>query len=76
MGLAPDSEPTPDKMAKVVDFCRTHQVKYIFFETLVSPKLADTIAKETGAGLLGAQSARKSDSRRDETGKKLFISYA
>ncbi len=52
MGLAPDSEPTPDKMAKVVDFCRTHQVKYIFFETLVSPKLADTIAKETGAGLL------------------------
>ncbi|MDF2873983.1 MAG: znuA [Sporomusa sp.] len=52
MGLAPDSEPTADKMAKVVDFCRTHQVKYIFFETLVSPKLADTIAKETGAGLL------------------------
>lgn len=52
MGLSPDSEPTPDKMAKVVDFCRTHQVKYIFFETLVSPKLADTIAKETGAGLL------------------------
>ncbi|WP_425058941.1 High-affinity zinc uptake system binding-protein ZnuA [Sporomusa carbonis] len=52
MGLSPDSEPTPDKMAKVVKFCRDHQVKYIFFETIVSPKLADTIAKETGAGLL------------------------
>lgn len=52
MGLAPDSEPTPDKMAKVITFCREHNVKYIFFETLVSPKLSETIAKETGAGLL------------------------
>jgi zinc transport system substrate-binding protein len=52
MGLSPDSEPTPDKMASVVRFCRTHNVKYIFFETLVSPKLAETIARETGASLL------------------------
>ncbi|CUH96475.1 putative zinc transport system zinc-binding lipoprotein AdcA [Propionispora sp. 2/2-37] len=52
MGLSPDSEPTPDKMAQIVEFCREHQVKFIFFETLVSPKLAETIAKETGAGLL------------------------
>lgn len=52
MGLSPDSEPTPDKMAQIVDFCRAHNVKYIFFETLVSPKLSQTIAKETGADLL------------------------
>lgn len=52
MGLSPDSEPTPDKMAQIVDFCREHSVKYIFFETLVSPKLSQTIAKETGADLL------------------------
>ncbi|MEN6412328.1 MAG: zinc ABC transporter substrate-binding protein [Veillonellales bacterium] len=52
MGLNPDTEPTPDKMAKVVNFCREHQVKYIFFETVVNPKLSQTIAKETGAGLL------------------------
>jgi zinc transport system substrate-binding protein len=29
-----------------------HGIKYIFFETLVSPKLADTIAAETGAETL------------------------
>ncbi|MDT8900813.1 metal ABC transporter solute-binding protein, Zn/Mn family [Anaeroselena agilis] len=52
MGLSPDSEPTPEKMASVVKFCREHQVKYIFFETIVSPRLAETIARETGAGLL------------------------
>lgn len=52
MGLAPDAEPTPDRLASVVKFCKEHNVKYIFFETLVSPKLAQTIAKETGAKLL------------------------
>jgi len=52
MGLTPDSEPTPDKMAKVVTFCREHNVKYIFFETVVSPKLSETVARETGARLL------------------------
>ena len=52
MGLSPDSEPTAEKMAAVVNFCKNNQVRYIFFETLVSPKLANTIAKETGASLL------------------------
>lgn len=52
MGLSPDSEPTPDKMAEIIKFCREHNVKYIFFETLVSPRVSETIAKETGAGLL------------------------
>lgn len=52
MGLSPDAEPTPDKMAEITKFCREHKVKYIFFETIASPKLAQTIAKETGAELL------------------------
>ncbi|WP_333593405.1 metal ABC transporter substrate-binding protein [Anaerospora hongkongensis] len=52
MGLSPDAEPTPDKMASIVRFCREKHVTTIFFETLVSPKLAETIAKETGAKLL------------------------
>lgn len=52
MGISPDAEPTPDKMAKITEFCREHKVKYIFFETLTSPKLAQTLAKETGAQLL------------------------
>ncbi|MBP2652298.1 MAG: ABC-type metal ion transporter, periplasmic subunit [Firmicutes bacterium] len=52
MGLTPDSEPTPEKMSKVISICRDHQVKYIFFENLVSPKLSETVARETGAQLL------------------------
>lgn len=47
-GLSPDEEPTPKKLAEVSQFVKKNQVKYIFFETLVSPKLSQTIAQETG----------------------------
>jgi ABC-type Zn uptake system ZnuABC Zn-binding protein ZnuA len=36
----------------VADFIKKNHVKYIFFESLVSPKLSETIAKETGAQTL------------------------
>ena len=52
MGLSPDAEPTADKMAEIIRFCKTHQVKYIFFETLVSPKLAEVLSREAGASTL------------------------
>lgn len=48
-GLTPDSEPDPARMAEVIDFVKDNKVKTIFFEDLVSPKVAETIAKETGA---------------------------
>lgn len=52
MGLAPDAEPTPDRMAKLVKTVRENKLKYVFAETVVSSKLAETIARETGAGVL------------------------
>lgn len=48
-GLSPDEEPSAKKLAEVVDFVKDNSVKFIFFETLVSPKLSETIAQETGA---------------------------
>ena len=52
LGLSPDAEPTPARMREIIDFAREHDVKYIFFETLVSPRLAETVAREVGAGTL------------------------
>lgn len=49
MGVAPDAEPTPDRMASIIGFVKAHKVKAIFSEELVNPKLAEAIAKETGA---------------------------
>ncbi len=48
-GLAADSEPDAAKMAQITKFARDKKIKYIFFEELVSPKVAQTIAKEIGA---------------------------
>lgn len=52
LGLSADEEPSPKTIADTVDIARTKGVKYIFFETLISPKLSETIAREIGAKTL------------------------
>lgn len=49
MGLSPDAEPSPKDLARVVDQARADGVKFIFFETLVSDKVARLVAQEVGA---------------------------
>lgn len=51
-GLSPDAEPSSKQLADISDFAKKNGVKYIFFESLVSPKLSDTIAAEVGAKTL------------------------
>ncbi|MFY1624449.1 metal ABC transporter substrate-binding protein [Micromonospora sp. WMMD735] len=48
-GLTPDTEPAPQRLAEVAREAREHRATTIFFETLVSPKVAETIAAEVGA---------------------------
>lgn len=48
-GLTPDSEPDPARMSEIIKFAKDNNVKTIFFEELVSPKVAETIAKEINA---------------------------
>lgn len=51
-GLNPDEEPSAQKLKEIVDFARTNKVNVIFFESLVSPDLSETIASEVGAQTL------------------------
>lgn len=51
-GLAPNAEPTPSRLAEVANLAREHGATYIFFETLVSPRVAEAIAREIGAKTL------------------------
>lgn len=48
-GISPDEEPSSQKIAQIADLVKKENVKIIFFESLVSPKLSETIAKETNA---------------------------
>ncbi|MFE4975635.1 metal ABC transporter substrate-binding protein [Kitasatospora sp. NPDC056651] len=47
-GVDPESEPTPARLAAVQKAAKDNGVTTVFFETLVSPKLADTVAKDLG----------------------------
>ncbi|SHI73658.1 zinc transport system substrate-binding protein [Geosporobacter subterraneus DSM 17957] len=48
-GISPQEEPSAAKMAEISKFAKQHDVKYIFFETLTNPKLAEVLAREVGA---------------------------
>ncbi|MCA2216870.1 metal ABC transporter substrate-binding protein [Jidongwangia harbinensis] len=48
-GISPEAEPAPQRLAEVASEAREHGTTTIFFETLVSPKVAETIAREVGA---------------------------
>jgi zinc transport system substrate-binding protein len=49
MGVSPEAEPSPAELARIVRQIRRLKATVVFFETLVSPKLAETLAAEVGA---------------------------
>lgn len=51
-GISPDQEPSAQELTQVANFAKEHNITYIFFESLVSPKLSETIAQEVGAETL------------------------
>ena len=52
MGLAPEAEPSPAALAGIVRQARQRKVAAIFLEPLVSPRLAETLAREVGVRIL------------------------
>jgi len=59
-----DAEPSPAKIAKLIRDIRANGLRYIYTEELVEPRVADTIARETGAKVLrlnGAHNVGRDD---------------
>lgn len=52
MGLTPEAEPTMQEMKEIAEFAAEHDIRYILFEELVSPRLAETLADSLGIGTL------------------------
>lgn len=50
-GLSPEAEPDPKRMAEIADLVKLKGATTIFTEELVSPKVAETIARETGSSV-------------------------
>jgi zinc transport system substrate-binding protein len=69
-GIDPESEPSPQRLRELIDLVRREHVKTVFFERLVSPRLAETVARDAGAkaavldpveGLTSSEEARGAD---------------
>jgi zinc transport system substrate-binding protein len=48
-GLNPEEEPSPRRLAELVALIRRDGVGTVYTETLATPRIADTLARETGA---------------------------
>lgn len=51
-GFSPDTEPTPKNLIDLSKKLRQYDLKYIYYEELITPRVAEAVAKETGAILL------------------------
>ena len=47
-GLSPDAEPDARRLAELADLAREEGVTTVFTEELVSPEIAETLAREAG----------------------------
>ncbi|KAA9007507.1 zinc ABC transporter substrate-binding protein [Paenibacillus spiritus] len=52
MGLSPDAEPRAQDLVKLAKKVKAEKIRYIFFEELVSDRLAKTLAGEAGVKTL------------------------
>ena len=48
-GISPDNEPSAAQLAKIAQFVKAHNITTIFFEGSATPKVAETLARTTGA---------------------------
>jgi zinc transport system substrate-binding protein len=47
-----DAEPSPKELSEMVQLIKEKEIKYIFAEQLMEPRMAKTIKEETGAEIL------------------------
>jgi zinc transport system substrate-binding protein len=47
-----DAEPSPEQIFNLIEQIKKEKIPYIYYEAMMNPRLAQTIAKETGVGLL------------------------
>lgn len=45
-GVFAEGEPSPQKLKKLTDLCKEKNIKTVFVESLVSPQVSETLAKE------------------------------
>ena len=52
VGFSPDAEPTPRRIADLIDTIESTKAKAIFYEELIDPRVATIISQEAGVEML------------------------
>lgn len=71
-GVSPGSEPSPKRMSEIIEFIKESDIRYVFFEPLTSPKLADSIASETGIETLSLDPVEGLTEKQKASGEDYF----
>jgi len=74
-GFSPDAEPTARDLARISGVLRREGLKHLYYEELLTPRVARTISRETGASLLrlhGAHNISRKELRRGTTFRELM----
>lgn len=71
-GVSPDAEPTAKDLVRLVEQIKKNNIHYVFYEELTSPKIAETIARETDAKILLLNAAHNVTKDQFERGVSFF----
>lgn len=71
-GVSADIEPTPKRMAELIQLVKKNNSQAVFSEELLSPRIAEAIARETGAMVLKLHGAHNLSKDELEQGKTFF----
>lgn len=74
-GLSPNSEPSAKTIAALIKEVKENDLKYIFHEELINPRIADTLHRETGAETLMLSAAHNLSREDLSAGKNLFMVF-
>lgn len=69
---SPNAEPGPRRLIELKEIIRKHNIKYVYYEELIKPRIAEVLSRETGVKLLKLNGAH--NITKDETAQgKTFI---
>lgn len=71
-GYSPDAEPSVSSLSELIDVMNANQIKIIFYEELIDPKIARTISEQTGAEIEVLHGAHNLSAEEMEQGLTYF----
>jgi len=71
-GLDPSNEPSAQELKKIVEFMKEHQIEYVLFENLITPKVAEVVKAEVGAESLTLHNLEGLTKEEQSQGKDYF----